>query len=84
MVQFHPAQMEVFMLCNQCCSHISRELGVLEGKTVNLMAYGCSSPDKCDHRLRERFDRYVHEQIEKIQNEKQRNYYGLEQKVKQR
>lgn len=52
------------MLCDQCCAHMHREISVLEGKTVNLLAYGCES-ENCDYSLRQRFDEYVNQQVQK-------------------
>jgi hypothetical protein len=60
------------MLCDQCCAHMHREISMLEGKTVNLMAYGCDG-GKCDYRLRERLDEYAHKQIQKWREERFKN-----------
>lgn len=59
----------ISMLCEQCCKHMHREISVLEGKAVNLLAYGCDGGG-CDYSLRQRLDEYTHKQVQKWREER--------------
>lgn len=48
-----------------------REISALEGKTINMMAYGCDG-GKCDFELRERLD-FFHIQLILKSREKSNN-----------
>lgn len=52
------------MLCDSCCRHMHRTISKLEGKIVNMMAYGCDGGN-CDRELRKRLDDYHSEIIRK-------------------
>ncbi|MFI0477799.1 MAG: hypothetical protein ACH349_01550 [Candidatus Rhabdochlamydia sp.] len=64
------------MLCDKCCSHVHKLLSLLEGKCVNLLAYGCDGGD-CDQELRKRFDEYYGKWVQKKRDE--RNLKRLEE-----
>jgi hypothetical protein len=49
-------------ICKQCQDNMHRCISILEGKTVNLLAYGCDGGD-CDYSLRQRLDEYTNSQI---------------------
>lgn len=63
------------MLCDQCCKHMHRNISMLEGKTVNLLAYGCDRGN-CDRELRERFDKYYGDWVQKRREERNKEYYS--------
>jgi len=46
-----------------------REISILEGRTVNMLAYGCDS-ENCDRELRQRLEEYTGNQIEKWRSER--------------
>lgn len=64
------------MLCDQCCIHMHKTLSMLEGKTVNLLAYGCDGGD-CDRSLRDRLDEYWSSLIQKKQEERNKAYLNF-------
>lgn len=57
------------MLCDSCCAHMHRKISILEGKTVNMLCYGCDAKN-CDSELRARLDEYTKKQIQKWRDEK--------------
>lgn len=57
------------MLCDQCCSHMHRTISMLQGNTVNCMAYGCSG-GKCDRELRVCLDQFYHDWVQKKRDER--------------
>lgn len=57
------------MLCDLCCNHIHRSISILEGKTVNMLYYGCDGGE-CDYSLRLRLDEYTNNQIQKWREER--------------
>lgn len=65
------------MLCDKCCQHMHREISSLEGKTTNLLAYGCDG-NGCDYELRQRLDAYHAAIIQKRRDAVNKAYYDKE------
>lgn len=57
------------ILCDQCCKDVHRTISMLEGKCVNLMAYGCDGGE-CDRELRSRLDKWYENAVQKKREER--------------
>lgn len=69
----HNPLIGVIMICDQCRSHMHRDISILQGKTVNMLAYGCDGGE-CDYSLRKRLEEYTNEQVQKYREERNKQY----------